>query len=39
MSKQEQSNKILAVALIGSLGLFCVWHGVGWVYDWVVSYA
>ena len=38
MSNREQSNKILAVVVIGGLGLCCVWVGVGWIYDLVVPY-
>ena len=38
MSNREQSNKILAVVVIGGLGLCCVGVGVGWIYDLVVPY-
>ena len=38
MSNREQSNKFLFILIVGGLGLCCVWHGVGWIYDMVMPY-
>ena len=39
VEKQTHSNKMTALVIASFVVLCCVWHGVGWIYDLVVSYA
>ena len=39
VEKRTHSNKMTALVIVSLIGICCVWVGVGWVYDLVVSYA
>ena len=38
VEKRTHSNKMAALVVVSLLGLCCVWHGVGWIYDMVMPY-
>ena len=33
VEKRTHSNKMTALVIVSFLGLCCIWHGVGWIYD------
>lgn len=38
VEKRTHSNKMTALVIVSLVALCCAWHGVGWIYDLVMSH-